>query len=139
MFKFLFGRKKRHISPENSVEPVQIAAPPGSPAPVVVGGGEGIHVPANKLSRRNLHLHYAINSLREELEAVDWYRQRADDTEDAELKAILLHNADEEIEHAAMILEWIRRSESRFNKELKEYLFTEGPIVEAEKKAMGRE
>jgi ferritin-like protein len=139
MFKFLFGRKKRQISPENSVEPTQIAAPPASPAPVVVGGGEGIHVPSNKLSRRNLHLHYAINSLREELEAVDWYRQRADDTEDAELKAILLHNADEEIEHAAMILEWIRRSEPRFEKELKEYLFTEGPIVEAEKKVMGRE
>ncbi|GAA0527182.1 ferritin-like protein [Rhizomicrobium palustre] len=143
MFKFLFGRKKQ---PKLAEKPALFAAakpedvqPAPPTAPVLSGGGGGIHIPAHKLSRRNLHLHYAINSLREELEAVDWYRQRADDTEDAELKAILLHNADEEIEHAAMILEWIRRREPRFDKELKEYLFTDGPIVEVEKKAMGRE
>jgi uncharacterized protein len=99
---------------------------------------EGIHVPYEKLSRRTLHLHYAITSLMEELEAVDWYRQRADDTEDDALKAILLHNAGEEIEHASMVLEWIRRNDPQFNKELKEYLFTEGPITEVENKAMGR-
>ncbi|MBU6299084.1 MAG: ferritin [Alphaproteobacteria bacterium] len=90
-------------------------------------------MPQDRLSRKNFHLHYAISSLREELEAVDWYRQRADDTSDPELKAILLHNADEEIEHAAMLLEWIRRREPRFDKELREYLFTEGSIVGAEK------
>lgn len=99
---------------------------------------EGLHVPREKLSRRTLELHYAITSLMEELEAVDWYRQRADDTEDAELKAILLHNADEEVEHAAMVLEWIRRREPRFDKELKEYLFQEGSIVGREHEAEGK-
>jgi hypothetical protein len=74
----------------------------------------------------------------EELEAVDWYRQRADDTDDPELKAILLHNAKEEIEHACMALEWIRRNDPQFDKELREYLFQDGPIVEKEKQVMGR-
>ncbi len=71
----------------------------------------------------------------EELEAVDWYRQRADDCEDEELKAILLHNMREEIEHAAMALEWLRRNSDDFNKELKEYLFTEGSIAGHEEEA----
>ena len=99
---------------------------------------EGIHVPYEKLSRHTLQLHYAITSLKEELEAIDWYRQRADDTEDEKLKAILLHNAGEEIEHASMLLEWIRRNDPRFDKELREYLFTKKPITELEGKAMGR-
>ena len=75
---------------------------------------EGLHVPREKLRKETLHLHYAITSLIEELEAVDWYRQRADDTDDRELRAILLHNANEEIEHAAMALEWIRRNDAAF-------------------------
>jgi uncharacterized protein len=100
---------------------------------------EALHVPRERLSKQTLHLHYAIVSLMEELEAVDWYRQRADDTDDAELKAVLLHNADEEIEHACMVLEWIRRREPRFDKELTEYLFTTAPIVEVEKIAEGKE
>ncbi len=83
-------------------------------------------------------MHYAISSLREELEAVDWYRQRAEDTDDEELKAILLHNADEEIEHACLALEWIRRNDARFDKELREYLFSEGPIIALEKRVMHR-
>ena len=99
---------------------------------------EGFHVPLEKLSRRTTLLHYALTSLKEELEAVDWYRQRADDTEDEALKAILLHNAGEETEHAAMILEWLRRNDPRFGKELKEYLFTDGPITKLEGKAMDR-
>jgi len=99
---------------------------------------EGLHVPREKLSKQTLHLHYAITSLMEELEAVDWYRQRADDTEDAELKAILLHNADEEIEHASMVLEWIRRTEPRFDRELKEYLFSAGSIAAHEEEAEGK-
>jgi ferritin-like protein len=99
---------------------------------------EGLHVPRERLSKLTLNLHYAISSLREELEAVDWYRQRADDCEDPELKAILLHNMKEEIEHAGMVLEWIRRSEPIFDKELREYLFRNGPIVGREKEAMGR-
>ncbi|MBI1330605.1 MAG: ferritin [Alphaproteobacteria bacterium] len=100
---------------------------------------EGLHVPREKLSKQTLNLHYAIASLMEELEAVDWYRQRADDCDDPELKAILLHNANEEVEHAAMVLEWIRRREPRFDKELKEYLFTSAPITEVEHVAMKRE
>ena len=63
--------------------------------------------------------------LLEELEAVDWYNQRVDACKDPELKAILAHNRDEEKEHAAMVLEWIRRQDSRFDQELKDYLFTD--------------
>ncbi len=96
---------------------------------------EGLHVPREKLSRETLNRHYAITSLIEELEAVDWYRQRADDCDDADLKAILLHNADEEIEHASMALEWLRRNDPRFDKELREYLFTEGSITGKEEAA----
>ena len=99
---------------------------------------EALHVPRERLSKQTLHLHYALTSLMEELEAVDWYRQRADDTDDPELKAILLHNAGEEIEHASMVLEWIRRTEPRFDKELKEYLFSKGPIAGHEEEATGK-
>src|SRR6478609_2596577 len=99
---------------------------------------EGLHVPREKLRKETLHLHYAITSLIEELEAVDWYRQRADDTEDADLKAILLHNAHEEIEHAAMVLEWIRRNDTEFDAQLREYLFTEGSITGKEEEATGK-
>jgi ferritin-like protein len=99
---------------------------------------ETLHVPRERLSKATLHLHYAITSLMEELEAVDWYRQRADDTDDPDLKAILLHNAREETEHACMLLEWIRRGEPVFDKNLKEYLFSTGPIAELEKQVMGR-
>ena len=99
---------------------------------------ETLHVARERLKPHTLHLHYAISSLMEELEAVDWYRQRADDTDDADLKAILLHNADEEIEHASMALEWIRRHDARFDKELKEYLFTAGSITGREEAAMDR-
>jgi len=99
---------------------------------------EGFHVPVEKITRKTFHLHYAIESLMEELEAVDWYRQRADDTEDAELKAILLHNAHEEIEHAAMVLEWIRRNDAEFDAQLREYLFKEGSITGHEEEATGK-
>ena len=90
---------------------------------------ESLHAPREVLSRRTIHLHQAITSLMEELEAVDWYRQRADDCEDAELKAILLHNMREEMEHAAMVLEWIRRNDTDFAKELEEKLNSTGPIA----------
>ncbi|MDO8378437.1 MAG: ferritin [Pseudomonadota bacterium] len=90
---------------------------------------EGLHVPREKLSKKTLNMHYAITSLIEELEAVDWYRQRADDCDDAELKAILLHNAHEEIEHASMALEWIRRNDEQFAEQLKEFLFSKGSIT----------
>lgn len=91
-----------------------------------------LHAPRERLSKHTLSMHHAIVSLMEELEAADWYRQRADDCEDADLKEILLHNMREEIEHAAMVLEWLRRSDADFGRELKTYLFTEGSILEAE-------
>ena len=99
---------------------------------------EGLHAPRDRLSRKTLHMHQAISSLMEELEAVDWYRQRADDCEDPQLKAILLHNMREEIEHAAMALEWLRRNDETFDKELREYLFSDGDIVAIEEEVMGR-
>lgn len=99
---------------------------------------EVLHVPREKLKSHTLHLHYAITSLMEELEAVDWYRQRADDTDDAGLREVLLHNAKEEMEHASMLIEWIRRNEPLFDKQLREYLFTDKPIVEVEHEAMDR-
>ena len=79
----------------------------------------------------------AIASVMEELEAVDWYRQRADDCDDPSLKAILLHNMREEIEHACMTLEWLRRNSDDFAKEMKEYLFTEGDIAGHEEDVTG--
>jgi hypothetical protein len=96
---------------------------------------EGLHVPREKLQPATLNKHYAITSLIEELEAVDWYRQRADDCDDQILKAVLLHNAREELEHAAMVLEWLRRNDPEVNAMLKEYLFTEGSIAGHEEEA----
>ena len=89
----------------------------------------GYHEPIEELSDATRDMHRAIVSLMEELEAVDWYNQRADACKDPDLKAILEHNRDEEKEHAAMVLEWIRRKDPRFSKELKEYLFTKIPIA----------
>ena len=99
---------------------------------------EVLHVPREKLQRKTLEMHYAITSLMEEFEAVDWYRQRADDTEDEQLREILLHNMREEMEHAAMVLEWIRRRNTDFAGHLKTYLFTDAPIVGIEKVDTGR-
>jgi len=99
---------------------------------------EGLHAPRERLSEETLNMHYAISSLMEELEAVDWYRQRADDCDDAALRGILLHNMREEIEHASMVLEWLRRNSPDFAKELKEYLFSEGPITKLEERATKR-
>ncbi len=89
---------------------------------------EGYHEPIEELSDETRDMHRAITSLMEELEAVDWYNQRADACKDKELKAILEHNRDEEKEHAAMVLEWIRRRDSVLDKELKDYLFTDKEI-----------
>jgi hypothetical protein len=74
-------------------------------------------------------LHRAISSLMEELEAVDYYNQRANATNDENLKSILIHNRDEEKEHAAMLIEYIRRVDDKFDKELKEILFKEGDVT----------
>jgi ferritin-like protein len=85
--------------------------------------------PATEISDAVRDMHRAIDSLKEELEAVDWYNQRVDLCKDPELRAILAHNRDEEKEHASMILEWIRRNDSTFSDELKDYLFTDKPIA----------
>ncbi len=90
------------------------------------------HEPYEQLSEEAKDIHRALVSLIEELEAVDWYHQRADVTGDESLKAVLLHNRNEEIEHAAMTLEWIRRRIPEFDKELKDYMFTEGDIAHLE-------
>ncbi len=90
---------------------------------------DNLHAPRERLSKDTLHLHHAIVSLMEELEAVDWYRQRADDCDDEALKEILLHNMREEMEHACMVLEWLRRNNHDFAKELKDNLFKDGPIA----------
>lgn len=96
---------------------------------------ENLHAPRERLSKTTLSMHQATVSLMEEVEAADWYRQRADDCEDPALKEILLHNMREEIEHASMVLEWMRRNSPDFDRELKTYLFSEGDILDAEEAA----
>ena len=129
------AKSAKDAAPKASALP---QAPASQDIKDITMASDGLHAPRERLSKLTLHLHQAISSLREELEAVDWYRQRADDCDDAELKGLLLHNMKEEIEHASMILEWIRRNEPAFDKELKEYLFTSGPILAKEKEVMGR-
>ncbi|GIX49428.1 MAG: ferritin [Candidatus Tectimicrobiota bacterium] len=90
------------------------------------------HEPLDKLSPATMDYHRALVSLQEELEAVDWYQQRADACGDDELRAILLHNMREEIEHASMLLEWLRRHHPDFDRCLRTYLFTTQRIVELE-------
>ena len=90
---------------------------------------EGYHEPIEQLGEETRDMHRAIVSLMEELEAVDWYNQRADACSDPALRAILRHNRDEEKEHAAMVLEWIRRRDPTFEKELRDYMFTDKPIA----------
>jgi hypothetical protein len=94
---------------------------------------EGLHAPRERLSKETISFHQAITSLIEELEAADWYRQRADDCDAPALKEILLHNMREEIEHASMVLEWLRRNSADFDRQLRTYLFREGGIVDLEK------
>ncbi len=90
---------------------------------------EGYHEAIEDLSDETRDMHRAIVSLMEELEAVDWYNQRVDACKDAELAAILAHNRDEEKEHAAMVLEWIRRKDPKLDEELRDALFKDGPIA----------
>ena len=90
---------------------------------------EGYHEPIEELSDETRDMHRAITSLMEELEAVDWYNQRVDACKDEVLKKILEHNRDEEKEHAAMVLEWIRRKDPTFDNELKDFLFTDKPLT----------
>lgn len=88
----------------------------------------------NLLDENTRNITRAINSLKEEVEAVDWYNQRIAATNDAALKEILIHNRDEEIEHACMTIEWLRRNMDKWDEELRNHLFTDIPIAEAEKR-----
>ena len=89
----------------------------------------GLHEPEDRLSSETIDRHRAIASIQEELEAVDWYDQRVDATTDAALADVLAHNRDEEKEHAAMTLEWLRRHDPVLDKHLRTYLFTSEPVV----------
>jgi ferritin-like protein len=95
---------------------------------------ETYHEPYELLSPPTRDMHRGIWSLIEELEAIDWYQQRADVCGDDELRAVLIHNKNEEIEHAMMTLEWIRRKSAQFDANLRTYVFSEGPITEVEGK-----
>lgn len=94
-----------------------------------------LHEAREDLTDFALDMHRAIQSLIEELDAVDWYEQRLTASTDEELKAILAHNRDEEKEHAAMLIEWLRRNDAAFEGQLKDYLFKEDPITELEDEA----
>jgi ferritin-like protein len=96
---------------------------------------EGLHEPPELLSGQTRNLHRALTSLIEELEAIDWYQQRADACDDPALKAVILHNRNEEVEHGMMTLEWLRRHDPTFDKFLRRYLFTERDIIEIEEAA----
>jgi uncharacterized protein len=90
---------------------------------------EDLHAPRERLTDETIATHQAIVSLMEELQAMDWYRQRADDCDDAQLQAVLVHNMNDEMEHAAMLVEWLRRNVTEFAAQLDKFLGTEGPIA----------
>ena len=98
----------------------------------MAGSSGSLHESEERLDPQTIDRHRAIVSVMEEMEAVDWYDQRAEATHDPELSAILRHNRDEEKEHAAMTLEWLRRNDPEWDHELRTYLFTDGPILEME-------
>ncbi|MFP4288810.1 MAG: encapsulin-associated ferritin-like protein [Bacteroidota bacterium] len=87
------------------------------------------HEPAEELSQEARNFSRALNSLKEEIEAVDWYHQRVVTSDNEELASIMAHNRDEEIEHACMTLEWLRRNMPGWDEELRNYLFKEGSIA----------
>ncbi|MHB1517708.1 MAG: encapsulin-associated ferritin-like protein [Acidimicrobiales bacterium] len=93
----------------------------------------GLHEPEDVLNPKTIDRHRALTSIQEELEAVDWYDQRVDATTDADLVGILAHNRDEEKEHAAMILEWLRRNDPALDRHLRTYLFSTGSVLEVER------
>jgi hypothetical protein len=100
---------------------------------------EGLHEPAELLDPQTIDYHRAMTSLCEELEAIDWYDQRVKATGDASLAAVLAHNRDEEKEHAAMTLEWLRRRDAALDSNLRKYLFTTAPVTEVEATSEGQD
>jgi len=101
----------------------------------MAGSSGSLHENEQQLRRETIDRHRATASLMEELEAVDWYDQRIDAATDAELKELLAHNRDEEKEHAAMMLEWLRRRDAKLDEHLRTYLFTDKRILEIEEEA----
>lgn len=95
------------------------------------------HEPTELLDEEAMNFTRALVSLKEEIEAIDWYHQRVVATNDLELRAILEHNRDEEIEHAVMTLEWLRRNMDGWDEEMRTYLFKEGSIAGLEEEVMG--
>jgi ferritin-like protein len=95
----------------------------------------GLHEPEDRLTPETINRHRALASIQEELEAIDWYAQRVDAATDTELAAVLAHNRDEEKEHAAMTIEWLRRHDAVLDRHLRTYLFTSGSILEIETEA----
>jgi ferritin-like protein len=98
---------------------------------------ESYHEPIELLSEHTKNTHRAIVSLKEELEAIDWYQQRAEACTDEELRSVLTHNKNEEVEHAMMTLEWLRRTNPVFGTNIATYLNSSGPILEVEKQKTG--
>jgi len=98
-------------------------------------GSTTLHEHAEVIGSDVVDRHRALVSLGEELEAVDWYDQRAAATTDESLRAILEHNRDEEKEHAMMTLEWLRRRDPALDRHMRTYLFTDDPITEIEGEA----
>lgn len=105
----------------------------------MAGSSAELHEDADKLSPATIDRHRAIVSLMEELEAVDWYDQRVEATDDESLAELLAHNRDEEKEHAAMNLEWLRRHDAGFDEQLRTYLFTDQPLLAVEAASEGDE
>lgn len=98
---------------------------------------EGYHEDPNQLSDYAKDYHRVIQSTMEELEAVDWYNQRAECATDLEAKALMEHNRDEEIEHACMGIEWLRKNNPVWDAMLREFLFKDGSVVESEETLTG--
>ena len=98
----------------------------------MAGSSATLHESPEVLGTEAIDRHRAIVSIMEELEAIDWYDQRAIASGDDELRAVLEHNRDDEKEHAAMALEWLRRHDAFLDAQLRRYLFTEGSITAIE-------
>jgi len=105
----------------------------------MAGNSESYHEPYELLSEQTRDMHRAVVTVMEELEAIDWYQQRAEACADEELRSILLHNKNEEMEHAMMTLEWIRRTNAAFDGQARAYLFGTGSIVRTEEAKTGGE
>lgn len=104
----------------------------------MAGSSGSLHESEQVLKPETIDRHRAVVSIMEELEAVDWYDQRIDAATDQQLREILAHNRDEEKEHASMMLEWLRRHDSKLDEHLRTYLFTKKPVLEIEEEAEGK-